>query len=113
MWKYSTSSLASTGENSANPRVRRYVRERERERECVSVCISFFFPFLLFNFCSYLAIHFPFVVVMVCIVMCSAHEKCVRGVAIDALTMEVYSGSADSTLKVSCGWVLVIFVEIA
>ena len=29
-----------------------------------------------------------------------AHAKCVRGVAIDALTMEVYSGSADSTVKV-------------
>ena len=29
-----------------------------------------------------------------------AHSKGVRGVAVDALTMEVYSGSADSTVKV-------------
>ena len=38
-----------------------------------------------------------------------AHSKTVRGVAIDALTMEVYSGSADCTVKVSgkgmgCGY---------
>ena len=33
--------------------------------------------------------------------MCvSAHAKAVRGVAIDALTMEVHSGSADKTVKV-------------
>ena len=29
-----------------------------------------------------------------------AHAKAVRGVAIDALTMEVYTGSADRTVKV-------------
>ena len=39
----------------------------------------------------------------------AAHSKTVRGVAIDALTMEVYSGSADCTVKVSgkgmgCGY---------
>ena len=29
-----------------------------------------------------------------------AHAKSVRGVAVDALTMEVYSGSGDRTVKV-------------
>ena len=38
-----------------------------------------------------------FSVYLLCV---SAHAKAVRGVAIDALTMEVYSGSADKTVKV-------------
>ncbi len=32
---------------------------------------------------------------------CIAHKGGVRGVAIDGLTMEVYSGAADRTIKVS------------
>ena len=30
----------------------------------------------------------------------TAHSKPVRGVAVDAVNMEIFSGSADSTLKV-------------
>ena len=32
-----------------------------------------------------------------------AHAKAVRGVAMDALTMEVYTGSADGTVEVLRG----------
>ena len=34
------------------------------------------------------------------IVCPTAHSGCVRGVAIDAVNMEVFSGSADKTIKV-------------
>lgn len=42
----------------------------------------------------------PFISVTLYLV---AHSKAVRGVAVGALTMEVYSGSADRTVKVGGG----------
>lgn len=73
----------------------------------LAVCFfTVLFIWLLFCFCFCCC----YVIVVVysglvwmtsfCLCVVSAHEKSVRGVAIDGLTMEVYTGAADHTLKV-------------
>ena len=62
-----------TGERLGDQKVEKKIRHLK----LVMQFIFFFFPFYV-----------------------TAHSKLVRGVAVDAVNMEIFSGSADSTIKV-------------